>query len=58
MYNGRVGEGRKIKSAWMRFVVESPWKSRGHTGDPKSPNEGVNNVRSCETFLLRVNSRL
>lgn len=53
-----MGEGRKIKSAWMRFVVESPWKSRGHTGDPKSPKEGVNNVRSFEAFLLRVNSRL
>lgn len=35
MYNGRVGEGREIKSARMRSVVESSWKGRGHAGDPR-----------------------
>lgn len=37
-----------MKSARRRLVVESSWKGRGHTGDPKA--HGKRGDQQCQKF--------
>lgn len=58
------GKGGKIKSAWMRSVVESSWwKAPGKAEDTLETqrhmaNEVTNNARSSKASALKVNRRL